>query len=87
MPYTTYDNSDHVNQTVISTSSRGNNIPVFELLYNHYGKVKNLNVKYTQQYKDRVNEASGGAEGGGGDYGTNSGGFDFLGFGTLMFGR
>lgn len=87
MPYTTYDNSNNVNQTIVSRSSRGNNIPVFELLYNHYGKVANANVKYTQQYRNRVVNASGGAEGGGGDYGGNSGGYDFLGFGTLMYTR
>jgi hypothetical protein len=35
--------------------------------------------------RDFVNKQSGGAEGGGGNYGTTSGGFDQLGYGTLMY--
>jgi hypothetical protein len=37
------------------------------------------------QYRDLVNNANGGAEGGGGNYGPNSGGYDQLGYGTLTF--
>jgi hypothetical protein len=84
VPYTTYTNSD-VTQTVISNSSRGSIRPEWELLYAHYADLKGLNANYTGQYRDLVNNASGGAEGGGGNYGPNSGGYDQLGYGTLTF--
>jgi hypothetical protein len=84
VPYTTYTNSD-VTQTVISDASRGDIRPMWELLYNHYGVLKRLNVKYTKQYRDLVVKDGAGAEGGGGDYGPNSGGYDQLGYGTLMY--
>lgn len=35
--------------------------------------------------RDYIVESSGGAEGGGGDYGPNSGGYDQLGYGTLLY--
>lgn len=85
VPYTTYNNSDDVNQTVISNSSRGDVRPIWELLYNHYGVLKGLNVTYTKEYRDLVVEDGDGAEGGGGDYGTTSGGYDQLGWGTLLY--
>ncbi|PUU84280.1 chondroitin AC/alginate lyase [Tuber borchii] len=84
VPYTTYVNSD-VTQGVISNNSRGGIRPIWELLYNRYGKVMGKNVKYTQLYTEKVRAAGGGAEGGGGDYGPNSGGYDLLGYGTLMY--
>ncbi|KAF7181235.1 hypothetical protein CNMCM7691_000364 [Aspergillus felis] len=84
VPYTTYTNSD-VTQTVISSASRGDIRPIWELLYNHYGVLKQLNVEYTKQYRDLVVKNGSGAEGGGGDYGPNSGGYDQLGYGTLMY--
>jgi hypothetical protein len=65
-------------QTVISTNSRGQDRPVWELVYNHYAVRQGLNVPNIAAYAARVR-----AEGGGGDYGPNSGGFDQLGFGTL----
>ncbi|KAI9925307.1 hypothetical protein ASPWEDRAFT_121264 [Aspergillus wentii DTO 134E9] len=84
VPYTTYVNSD-VTQSVISDGDRGGVRPIWELLYNHYGVLKGLDVTWTKQYRDMVVEAGDGAEGGGGDYGTSSGGFDQLGYGTLMY--
>ncbi len=84
VPYTTYTNSD-VTQTVISNNSRGNVRPMGELLYAHYSSLKGLNATYTGQYRDLVNSGSGGAEGGGGNYGTTSGGYDQLGYGTLTY--
>lgn len=84
VPYSTYTNSD-VTQSVISASSRGTIRPEWELLYAHYHNLKGLNAEYTGQYRDVVNTASGGAEGGGGNYGPNSGGYDQLGYGTLTF--
>lgn len=74
-----------MNQTVISNSSRGDIRPIWELLYNHYGVLKGLNVTYTEAYRNMVVQDGSGAEGGGGDYGTTSGGYDQLGYGTLMY--
>ncbi|KAH6646153.1 chondroitin AC/alginate lyase [Truncatella angustata] len=84
VPYTEYVNSD-VNQTVISESSRGEVRPIGELLFAHYSSAKGLNASWTGAYRDYVLEQSGGAEGGGGDYGPNSGGYDQLGFGTILY--
>lgn len=84
VPYTTYVNSD-VTQDVISDAQRGGVRPIWELLYNHYGVLKGLNVTWTKKYRDMVVEDGDGAEGGGGDYGSTSGGFDQLGHGTLLY--
>ncbi|MEU8108253.1 AbfB domain-containing protein [Nonomuraea muscovyensis] len=69
-------------QTVVSAVARGQNRPVWELLYHHYANRRGLSVPYTKAYAERVR-----VEGGGGDYGPNSGGYDQLGFGTLLFTR
>ena len=82
--YTTYVNSD-VTQTQISSSSWGNIRPIWDLLYNHYVKIEGMNATYTTQYAELVRSDGGGADGGGGYYGTTSGGFDQLGYNTLMF--
>jgi hypothetical protein len=84
VPYSTYTNSD-VTQTSISNSSRGSIRPMAELLYAHYGVLKGLNSSWTKAYRDLVVSDGDGAEGGGGDYGSNSGGYDQLGFGTLLY--
>ncbi|NUW34819.1 AbfB domain-containing protein [Nonomuraea sp. SMC257] len=87
VPFSTYtwgtgQNCARREQTVISDASRGQDRPVWELLYNHYANRRGLAVPYTKAYAERVR-----AEGGGGDYGPNSGGFDQLGFGTLLYTR
>lgn len=69
-----------MSQTVISSASRGQERPVWELVYNHYVNRRGLTVPYVEQFAAQVR-----AEGGGGDYGPNSGGYDQLGFGTLTF--
>ncbi|CUS11641.1 unnamed protein product [Tuber aestivum] len=84
VPYITYVNSD-VRQEGISSAGRGDMRPIWELLYNRYGKIMGKNAKYTKLYAEKVRAAGGGAEGGGGDYGTTSGGYDQLGYGTLMY--
>lgn len=84
MPFSTYSNSD-VTHTVISDAGRGNIRPAWELIYNHYAIVKGLDAAWSKQFRDLVVENGGGAEGGGGDYGPNSGGYDQLGFGTLLY--
>jgi hypothetical protein len=80
VPYTAYNNCDNVNQTAISEGGRGTVRPMWELAYNHYVKLKGLNATYTQMAAGSVRP-----EGGGGDYGPNSGGYDQLGFGTLLY--
>lgn len=81
VPYTSYSNSD-VTQPVISSASRGDSRPIWELIYNHYVVLKGLKAPAVQAYAAKVR-----AEGGGGDYGPNSGGFDQLGYGTLTYTR
>jgi hypothetical protein len=85
VPFTTYrwgtgQNCAAESQTVISSASRGDIRPIWELVYNHYVKLKGLSAPYSTAYASKVRP-----EGGGGDYGPNSGGYDQLGFGTLTF--
>ncbi|MGF7239048.1 MAG: alginate lyase family protein [Frankia sp.] len=83
VPFTTYtwgtgQNCAQRSQTEISSASRGQDRPIWELVYNHYAVRKGWSVPNIAAYAARVR-----AEGGGGDYGPDSGGFDQLGFGTL----
>jgi hypothetical protein len=80
VPYTAYNNCDNVNQTLISEGGRGDVRPMWELPFNHYVKLKGLRAPYTEMAAGSVRP-----EGGGGDYGPNSGGYDQLGLGTLLF--
>lgn len=66
----------------IGSSGRGSKRPQWELIYNHYVKLKGKSATYSTLGANWVRP-----EGGGGDYGPNSGGFDQLGFGTLLFSR
>ncbi|KAJ5347267.1 hypothetical protein MYU51_004329 [Penicillium brevicompactum] len=87
VPYTLYE-SYQGPQSVISNNSRGVVRPGFELLSAHYGQVKGLDSYWTDSYRDWVNgNSTNGVEGGGGNYGPNSGGFDGLGFGSLLYRR
>lgn len=79
VPYTPYTNSD-VTQPTISPGGRGDMRPVWELLYSHYVVLKGLHAPYVEAITRKARP-----EGGGGDYGPNSGGFDQLGYGTLTF--
>jgi hypothetical protein len=81
VPYTPYQNSD-VTQPVISPGGRGSARPAWELVYNHYVNRIGLSAPYITMFAQKVRP-----EGGGGDYGPNSGGFDQLGYGTLTFTR
>ncbi|WP_416985909.1 alginate lyase family protein [Streptomyces sp. T028] len=56
--------------------------PIWAMIANHYTKRKGLSAPYLTQIA-----AKAAPEGGGGDYGPNSGGYDQLGFGTLAFTR
>lgn len=67
----------------IGSGGRGQVRPMWAMIYNHYAKIKNVsasNVFYTALGQQKAQP-----EGGGGDYGGNSGGFDQLGFGTLLY--
>ncbi len=83
VPYTPYDNESvphPYSLATISENGRGGPRPAWELVYNHYVVRKGLKAPYIEQYAARERP-----EGGGGDYGPNSGGFDQLGYGTLTF--
>ncbi|OQE88619.1 hypothetical protein PENNAL_c0016G08610 [Penicillium nalgiovense] len=85
VPYTLYK-SYQGDQTVISENARGTIRPGFELLSAHYGQIKRLDSYWTDAYRDWVNaNSTDGVEGGGGNYGSTSGGFDVLGFGSLLY--
>jgi hypothetical protein len=79
-PYTYYENCSwqcpELSSQEENDKSRGEIRPCWALIYNHY------NAYYTKQFMDGM-----GVEGGGGHYGSTSGGFDQLGFGTLMYTR
>ncbi|GAA0544086.1 alginate lyase family protein [Chitinophaga japonensis] len=78
VPYAPYSNCVGVNQPVISEAARGNVRPIWELVYNHYANRKGLPAPYSKRFAEKVRP-----EGGGGNYGPNSGGYDQLGYGTL----
>lgn len=63
-------------------ASRGQVRPVWDILHYHYARRRGLSVPYITAMAESVRP-----EGGGGDYGPNSGGFDQLGFGTLMYAK
>ncbi|ATJ88588.1 LamG-like jellyroll fold domain-containing protein [Ralstonia solanacearum] len=77
VPYVTYRNVD-VTQTALSTVGQGTARPCWALVANHYINRKGLAAPYCKQFAARVQP-----EGGGGNYGPNSGGYDQLGYGTL----
>jgi len=83
VPFTTFNwgsgqNCAPNSQTVISSAGRGNIRPCWDIIYNHYAVLKGLNAPNSAAYAAMVRP-----EGGGGDYGTDSGGFDQLGYTTL----
>ncbi|WP_242124846.1 alginate lyase family protein [Sphingobium sp. Sx8-8] len=79
VPYAPYSNSD-VTQPAISSGGRGQARPIWSLLYAHYVQGMGLHAPELARII-----AAQGPDGGGGDYGPNSGGFDQLGYGTLTF--
>lgn len=94
LPYTSYTNcagtwpSISYTEHESNTDTRGTVRPSWELidrLATDYG----LSDTYTKMWVNlmRQNATLGNSDGGGGDYGPNSGGFDQLGFGTLMFAK
>ncbi|MDR1737819.1 MAG: alginate lyase family protein [Candidatus Symbiothrix sp.] len=53
--------------------------PYWDKIVAHYGYYKGVNMTYSRKMKTKV-----GVDGGGGDYGSNSGGYDHLGFSTII---
>lgn len=87
VPFTKYtwgtgQNCAYREQTVISSAGRGQLRPVWEILHFHYTRRKYVQVPFISAMAAKVR-----AEGGGGDYGPNSGGFDQTGFGTLAYAK
>ncbi|HLP42507.1 MAG TPA: alginate lyase family protein [Fibrobacteria bacterium] len=80
VPWTNYTNCEKFQMTAVSSNGRGNVRPAWELIYNHYARRKGLYAPNSRRFAEQLRP-----EGGGGQYGTTSGGFDQLGFGTLMF--
>jgi hypothetical protein len=78
VPFHAIPNSSFGMQTKLSDAQRGQLRPVWELVYNHYVRRKGLAAPWTAKMAEKVRP-----EGGGGDYGPNSSGFDQLGYGTL----
>jgi Alginate lyase len=66
--------------TAASSDSRGNVRPIWEMIYNHYVVRQALSAPALATIAASVRP-----EGGGSEYGEDSGGFDQLGFGTLAY--
>lgn len=72
--------------SVVANKSRFDVRPGFEVIYSHYAELKGLDASWSKVYRDYVNSnLTANVEGGGGDYSPNSGGYDALGHGTLMY--
>jgi hypothetical protein len=81
MPFAPYRNGG-ATDTVFATGAQGTIRPEWASIYNHYVNRKGLAAPYVQKFAALVQP-----EGGGGNYGPNSGGYDQLGYGTLTFAR
>jgi hypothetical protein len=79
-PNTTPPHVGWSTHTQVSSASRGQLRPVWASVLAHYSGRKGLEAGWVRQMAERVRP-----EGGGGDYGSTSGGYDQLGFGTLMY--
>ncbi|MGI5199881.1 alginate lyase family protein [Streptomyces sp. CA-288835] len=87
VPFTTYTwgtgtNCAQRSHTVIASGGRGHVRPVWDILHYHYARRRGLSVPYITRMAESVRP-----EGGGGDYGSTSGGYDQTGFGTLMYAK
>lgn len=87
VPFTTYtwgtgQNCAYREQAAISDIGRGQARPVWDVLHYHYARRRRLSVPHITAIAGK-----GRPEGGGGDYGPNSGGFDQLGYGTLLYAK
>lgn len=81
VPFTTYTNCDNITHTVAADDpARGEQRPIWERLYNHYTIKKGIKARYIKMGRDKQYP-----EGGSGEYNPNGGGYDDLGFGTLLY--
>lgn len=80
MPYT----NGIVNYKQISSGSRGALRPNWELLHAHYVQIKGLDAPWTNLYLNKSLTSSDGYEQGIG-HGSESGQFDGVGWGTLLY--
>jgi hypothetical protein len=69
------DDASYYIQTVISSGGRGGTRPGWDMIYNHYVNRLGKASPYSKQFADNIRP-----DGGGFNYGGNSGGFDQLGF-------
>ena len=81
VPFATYANRT-TTDTVFSTTGRGAIRPCWSMIYHHYVNRKGLSAPYCQKFTELTTP-----EGGGGNYGSSSGGYDQLGYGTLTYTR
>ncbi|CAI7575781.1 unnamed protein product [Penicillium viridicatum] len=85
VPYTPYTSWEGL-LSVVASKQRFSVRPGYEAVASHYAGVKHMNASWSMEYRDYVNQnISAGVEGGGGDYGPNSGGYDAFGHGTLLY--
>lgn len=78
-PSSTAPHAGWQTQTVPGEGGRGQGRPVWDQILGHYSGRKGLSTPWVSQIAATLRP-----DGGGGDYGSNSGGYDALGFGTLM---
>lgn len=84
MPFVNYTNSI-VYYDQISNASRGATRPTWELLYSHYVQIKGLDAPWMTEYLNYTLTGYGGFEPGAGTAGENSGYYDGLGWGSLLY--
>ena len=78
-PLSTAAHAGWQTQTVPGEGGRGQGRPVWDQILGHYSGRKGHDTPWVSQIAATLRP-----DGGGGDYGSNSGGYDALGFGTLM---
>lgn len=83
IPYTAYTNASYSCPT-LSAEGRGTLRPCWDLFYG-YAQQAGIAARYCQEWSDYFLRKNAWGDGGAGDYGSNSGGFDQLGYGTLMY--
>lgn len=90
LPWTEYRYADRAtawhntwNMTGVNGGGRGGWRPFWDRIVGHYEGVKGVEMKYSKKAALDV-RGTDGADGGGHNYGENSGGYDHLGFTTLM---
>jgi hypothetical protein len=81
VPFVTYKNQN-TTDTVFSTVGQGAIRPCWSMIYHHYVNRKGLSAPFCKKFTELTLP-----EGGGGNYGSTSGGFDQLGYGTLTYTR